>query len=183
MKNSPYIILVTGAASSGKSAWAENLAIAQSKPVIYIATSENNKQDSQWQLKIAKHSQRRPKNWQIWEIPTDLDLAIAKCPQNSCVLIDSLGTWVANLLTQNEEDWLLTVAKLLKVIEMTKTDLIFVAEETGWGIVPSYESGRIFRDRLGELIQKISQKSDPVYLITGGYALNLSVLGQKLPTG
>lgn len=181
MKNLSYIILVTGAASSGKSEWAENLAQKQDKSVIYIATAQNNHQDQEWSLKIAKHQQRRPKNWQIWEIPQNLSIAISHAPSQTCLLIDSLGTWVANLLQEDNKRWQLTVAELLTTIKHTDKDIIFVAEETGWGVVPSYESGRIFRDRLGQLIRQIGLQSQSVYLVTGGYAINISIVGEKLP--
>jgi adenosylcobinamide kinase/adenosylcobinamide-phosphate guanylyltransferase len=58
--------------------------------------------------------------------------------------------------------------------------VIFVAEETGWGVVPAYPIGRLFRDRLGELVRKLGIIANPVYLVTGGHVLNLSVLGSPL---
>ncbi|NJL69467.1 MAG: bifunctional adenosylcobinamide kinase/adenosylcobinamide-phosphate guanylyltransferase, partial [Microcoleus sp. SM1_3_4] len=36
--------------------------------------------------------------------------------------------------------------------------------------VPAYPAGRLFRDRLGNLIRQISAIADTVYLATGGYA-------------
>lgn len=181
MKHSNQIILVSGAASSGKSEWAENLALQQNKPVIYIATAQNNEQDQEWVAKIKKHQQRRPKNWQNWEISHNLSVAICNAPAQTCVLIDSLGTWVANLLEENEENWDLIVEELVKTITEMDKDIIFVAEETGWGVVPAYESGRIFRQRLGKLTRKIGTYSDIVYLVIAGYAINISNLGEKLP--
>lgn len=180
MGNSGTVILVTGAASSGKSEWAEHLAHQQKKSVIYIATAQTNQEDKEWCLKIEKHKRRRPKNWQLQEIPYNLDIAIKNASPQTCLLIDSLGTWVANLLEKNEEDWQLIVTELVKNIKQTKTDLIFVAEETGWGVVPSYKSGRIFRDRLGKLIRHVGTISNYVYLVTGGYAINVALLGEKL---
>jgi adenosylcobinamide kinase/adenosylcobinamide-phosphate guanylyltransferase len=180
-ENSRKITLVTGAASSGKSEWAESLALKQDYPVVYIATAQSNDQDPEWRLKIEKHRQRRPLSWQVWEIPDQLVLGISKSPPQACILIDSLGTWVANLLTENEHHWQLIVSELLKTIENREQEIIFVAEETGWGVIPAYESGRLFRDRLGKLIRQIGIKSDLVYLVTGGYAIDISVLGEKLP--
>jgi adenosylcobinamide kinase / adenosylcobinamide-phosphate guanylyltransferase len=55
-----------------------------------------------------------------------------------------------------------------------------VAEETGWGVVPAYPLGRQFRDRLGTLIRLVGAIADQVYLITGGYALNLTLLGTPI---
>jgi len=51
----------------------------------------------------------------------------------------------------------------------------------GWGIVPAYELGRTFRDRLGGLSRKIGAIADAVYLVTGGYAMNLTQIGERLP--
>lgn len=181
MKQPHKIILVTGAASSGKSEFAEHLALQSQKSIIYIATAQKNEEDKEWCLKIEKHRQRRPKNWQILEIPFNFSDEIASYSSESCMLIDSLGTWVANFLDKDDNNWQLIVNELLDSIKTTQSDIIFVGEETGWGIVPAYELGRLFRDRLGKLIRQIGNKSDVVYLVTGGYALNLSVLGEKLP--
>jgi adenosylcobinamide kinase/adenosylcobinamide-phosphate guanylyltransferase len=46
--------------------------------------------------------------------------------------------------------------------------------------VPAYPIGRLFRDRLGDLTRKIGAIADAVYLVTGGYVLNLSQLGQPI---
>lgn len=47
------ITLVTGAANSGKSEWAEYLASQCQKPVIYIATGLKNDHDIEWQKKLS----------------------------------------------------------------------------------------------------------------------------------
>jgi adenosylcobinamide kinase/adenosylcobinamide-phosphate guanylyltransferase len=59
--------------------------------------------------------------------------------------------------------------------------VILVAEETGWGVVPAYATGRLFRDRLGHLIRRVGAIAHTVYLVTGGYAVNLSEIGIPLP--
>jgi adenosylcobinamide kinase/adenosylcobinamide-phosphate guanylyltransferase len=175
------IILVTGAASSGKSQWAEHLALSRQKSVIYLATGQSNPHDAEWHAKITKHQQRRPKNWQTHEVTLNLSGAIAQYSSPGCVLIDSLGTWVANCLEENQPSWDLRVKDLLTTMNNSELDLILVGEETGWGVVPAYAIGRLFRDRLGTLIRQIGAQADQVYLVTGGYALNLTQLGQKLP--
>lgn len=172
--------MVTGAASSGKSEWAESLAQNQGKQVIYIATGQKNEQDEDWMAKIAQHQQRRPKNWQNWEITHDLSSAITGITDDNCVLIDSLGTWVANHLDKSDILWYVEVEKLITAINDTEADLIMVAEETGWGVVPAYAEGRWFRRRLGSLTRDIGQISQPVYLVVGGYAVDLTQVGVKL---
>ena len=93
-----------------------------------------------------------------------------------------LGTWVANRLDENDEEWDYVVTDLFKCIEKTSVKLIFVAEETGWGVVPAYPLGRLFRDRLGYIVSKLGNIVDTTYLVIGGHVVNLSILGQKIQT-
>lgn len=174
------ITLVTGAANSGKSEWAECLACQSEKPVIYIATAQKNEDDREWQNKIQLHQTRRPKNWLTWETPYHLPSAISKIPPDTCVLVDSLGTWVANCLDKNDYDWQKQVNLLLTNCRKCGKKLIFVGEETGWGVVPAYQSGRSFRSRLGGLIRLIGEIADQVYLVVGGYAVDISKIGINL---
>lgn len=172
------LILVTGAARSGKSEWAEKLAADSGEFVTYVATAQENSDDPEWQARIELHRSRRPENWQTRSIPVALSEAIAN--STGCLLIDSLGTWLANLLEQSEADWQKTVEDLFQSFDKTEILIIFVAEETGWGVVPAYPIGRLFRDRLGNLTRRIGAIADTVYLVTGGHVLNLSQLGTPL---
>ncbi|TAF03833.1 MAG: bifunctional adenosylcobinamide kinase/adenosylcobinamide-phosphate guanylyltransferase [Nostocales cyanobacterium] len=175
------IILVTGPARSGKSEWAENLATQSGKSVVYIATATENPHDQEWQERIQKHKERRPQDWVTMNVPIELAATLIDIKPNSCILIDSLGTWVANFLEEDDLNWEKTLAELLEAVSGVEADLLFVAEETGWGVVPAYPIGRKFRDRLGTLVRQLGAISDSVYLVTGGHVLNLSVLGFPLP--
>ncbi|WP_009631760.1 bifunctional adenosylcobinamide kinase/adenosylcobinamide-phosphate guanylyltransferase [Synechocystis sp. PCC 7509] len=176
------IVLVTGPARSGKSEWAESLALNSSNCVIYIATALVDPCDREWVERLSKHRHRRPEHWLTWEAEgLQLIDAIARSPASSCLLIDSMGTWVASLLEKDAVQWEKIVQKLLITLQQCPQEIIIVAEETGWGVVPAYPSGRIFRDRLGNLVRRTGSVSEVVYLVTGGYALNLTLLGSPLP--
>ena len=175
------LILVTGPARSGKSEWAEHLAEQMPKSVVYIATATVSTEDVEWQQRINRHRCRRPASWQTQEVPRELVRAIREAA-NGCLLVDSLGTWLANQLEQDESSWQACVDELVAALHQTPCDVILVAEETGWGIVPAYPSGRTFRDRLGYLVRRVGAISTHVYLTTGGYALDLTRLGKPLPT-
>ena len=177
----PEVILVTGPARSGKSEWAEYWAQQSQKSVVYIATSVVSSGDAEWQQRIEQHRQRRPNSWQTREIPQNLADAIATADAKDCLLIDSLGTWLANLLDQDDASWQQCVDQLLAVLGASPCVVILVGEETGWGVVPAYPIGRTFRDRLGSLVRRIGAISTQVYLVTGGYALDLKHLGTPLP--
>jgi len=177
------ITLVTGATRSGKSEWAEHLARRSQKNVIYIATATRYPDDAEWEARLQKHSDRRPEDWQVLEVPIELAQTILELASNpsNYILVDSLGTWLANLLEESEESWLKIENELLESIQLCAVDITFVSEEVGWGIVPEYKLGRTFRDRLGGLSRKIGAISDAVYLVTGGYAVNLTQIGERLP--
>jgi adenosylcobinamide kinase/adenosylcobinamide-phosphate guanylyltransferase len=174
--------LVTGPSRSGKSEWAEYLAQNSAKSVIYLATSTLDFSDGEWVSRIEQHRCRRPVNWTTLEVPVELSTALRQNadPEN-CLLVDSLGTWVANLLELDDASWESTLSDLILSAGQLPGQVIFVAEETGWGIVPAYPAGRLFRDRLGTLSRRLGAIADAVYLVTGGHVLNLSLLGHKLP--
>lgn len=152
------------------------------KSVIYMATAQVDPTDSEWLFRIEQHRCRRPQDWVTLEVPHQLVGTIETAPLSSCLLVDSLGTWVANLLEQDDTSWQGTVQNLLLSLEqVADRDVILVAEETGWGVVPAYPTGRAFRDRLGNLVRRLGAVCDPVYLVTGGHVLNLSALGSPLP--
>ena len=174
------LVLVTGPSRSGKSEWAEDLAAQVGDPVIYVATSQLDPTDLEWQSRVQRHRDRRPKDWITQAVPRHLATAVDIAPDAHCLLVDSLGTWLTNCLEESENDWKKTVQTLLVSLQSTSNTVILVAEETGWGVVPAYPLGRTFRDRLGHLTRQIGAIADVVYLVTAGYALNLSQLGTPL---
>jgi len=63
-ENSSYIVFISGGTKSGKSEFAEHLA-KKVKKLSYVALSENNIDDKEWQEKIISHQKRRTKNWKL----------------------------------------------------------------------------------------------------------------------
>jgi len=177
------LILVTGPSRSGKSEWAEILATRTGRKVIYVATAKADPDDLEWLSRIEKHQQRRPPTWETVAVPVELAATIREYSESGCcLLVDSLGTWVANLLEQDGQEWEKTLQQLrYSLLSVTDTLIILVAEEAGWGVVPAYPTGRVFRDRLGQLVRQLGKIAEPVYLVTGGHVLNLSYLGSPLP--
>ncbi|MBE9164212.1 bifunctional adenosylcobinamide kinase/adenosylcobinamide-phosphate guanylyltransferase [Tychonema sp. LEGE 06208] len=175
------LILVTGPGRSGKSEWAETLAAGSGKQVIYVATGLVDEADLEWMSRLEQHRNRRQVDWETLEVPIELPAVVRSAQSSECLLIDSLGTWTANLLEQEATVWGQMQQDLLAGLKSTAAHVILVGEETGWGVVPAYPAGRLFRDRLGTLVRHIGAIADSVYLVTGGYALNLSALGTPLP--
>ena len=61
------IHLILGGARSGKSAYAEKLALESGLPVTYIATAQIY--DDEFKARVQHHKDRRPKDWQLIEAP------------------------------------------------------------------------------------------------------------------
>jgi adenosylcobinamide kinase / adenosylcobinamide-phosphate guanylyltransferase len=127
------------------------------------------------------HRARRPAQWEVLEVPIAIAPLLHQAQSNQYWLIDSLGTWVANSLAWDEGRWQAHQADFLEALVQTSAEVALVAEETGWGVVPAYPIGGVFRDRLGSLVRLVGAVANPVYLVTGGHVLNLSQLGQPLP--
>ena len=53
-------------------------------------------------------------------------------------------------------------------------EAVVVSDEVGLGVHPSTEAGRIFRDRLGEVNQRVADVADRVLLVVAGRVLPLA---------
>jgi adenosylcobinamide kinase / adenosylcobinamide-phosphate guanylyltransferase len=167
------IQLILGGARSGKSRYAEQLATATKKPVLYIATATAS--DAEMAARIAHHQQQRPAEWQLRECPLDLIATLqeeAQKPQT--ILVDCLTLWLNNQLFHfPKQDFSALFDALVETIKSPTADIIFVANEVGLGIIPLGEISRSFVDEAGRLNQKLAQAADRVFFIAAGLPLQL----------
>ncbi|MFV0428181.1 MAG: bifunctional adenosylcobinamide kinase/adenosylcobinamide-phosphate guanylyltransferase [Arachnia sp.] len=172
-------ILVTGGVRSGKSRHAESL-VAGKAAVTYIAPgpSATDDPDPDWVARIAAHQSRRPASWTTLET-SDLAAAL-RTP--GCVLVDCLGTWLTaridahGLWEATSDEAQLVVTGLLDEATQVldgRDDVVLVTNEVGLGVVPAHRSGRMFRDLLGLVNQRIAAGCDEVHLIVSGRVLIL----------
>lgn len=173
--------LVTGAASSGKSCWAEILAVRSGLPVTYLATGPLLNDDPDWQDRLQRHRERRPGSWRVCEVSLELPAEIGRCPAGELALVDSLGTWVAASLALAPLPWAEQVECLMQAVQQTPAALILVGEEAGWGVSPATAIGGLFRQRLGELQRQLAPLCDSSWLAVHGRAIEISKLGEAIP--
>jgi adenosylcobinamide kinase/adenosylcobinamide-phosphate guanylyltransferase len=177
----PRLQLVTGAARSGKSRWAEHLASAHAGPVLYCATAEDRPQDPAWQARLEAHRLRRPQAWRLREVQADLAAVLAGLVAEELALVDALGTWVAWGLAQNDAQWRHSCDAFTAALTACRGRVIVVSEQTGWGVVPTTVIGGRFRDRLGALEQEVALLCGRCWLVVSGRALDLTSLSQPVP--
>ena len=90
------ITLVLGGARSGKSRYAQQIALHFER-VTFIATGRQS--DAEMRRKIARHRRERPAAWTTVEAPLNLDRAIRSESQKAdVVLVDCLTLYVANVI-------------------------------------------------------------------------------------
>lgn len=178
----PRCTLVTGPASSGKSLFAEQLAMASQRPVTYLATGPQRPDDPDWQQRLQRHRQRRPTTWQCCDVGLELSAALDRCDSGTTALVDSLGTWVASGLDLDEEAWRDCCLELQASMARSEAMLILVAEEAAWGVVPSTAIGGLFRQRLAQLLQELMPRCDAAWLVLHGRAIDLLANSVPVPT-
>jgi adenosylcobinamide kinase/adenosylcobinamide-phosphate guanylyltransferase len=177
----PVLTLVSGPAASGKSRWAEHLAHRSGKAVVVLATGPNLPDDASWQRRLQRHRQRRPPSWRTLEVGGDLSAALRTLASEDLALVDSLGTWVAAHLDRETALWQAEMSTLQEALLQTRATVVLVSEETGWGVVPVTAAGGRFRDRLGELQQRLTPLCEAAWLVLQGRAIDLSQLGSPVP--
>jgi len=178
--------LVLGGARSGKSAHAEALATASRREVIYIATAQPGRDDSEMAQRIAHHRAGRPAHWTTVEETTALGAAIVQWSAPSrVVLVDCLTLWLSNILFSSAdafpETGVVTLpdlfhrerAALLDALASASGDVILVSNEVGMGIVPMGAVSRAFVDEQGRLNQAVAAACDRAVFVAAGLPLVL----------
>ena len=175
-KSMKHIILITGGQRSGKSAYAERLALSLSPNPVYLATAHI--WDDEFALRVQRHQERRGPEWtnieeERWLSHHDVSGRV--------VLIDCLTLWATNFFTASSaDDALPDVDALLAELKaefdrFTAQDatFIFVTNEIGMGGTSANTLQRRFTDLLGWLNQYVASQADEVVLMVSGIAFKV----------
>ena len=170
------MILVTGGARSGKSAYAETLAKSFPGPRAYIATAPVF--DAEMGKRVERHKQQRKNDgWYTIEEEINLFEAIKKADAYDTILVDCLTLWINNLLYKDqrisEDDMIAKCSQLKEICAKFDGNIIFVINEVGMGIVPRNSLARAFRDISGRVNQYIAQHACQVFFTVSGIPLKI----------
>ncbi|MEO1000560.1 MAG: bifunctional adenosylcobinamide kinase/adenosylcobinamide-phosphate guanylyltransferase [Pseudomonadota bacterium] len=164
-------ILITGGARSGKSRFAETLALAPTGRAIYIATAEAR--DAEMTARIARHRARRGAAWTTRQEPIELLAALVETDDSETQrLVDCLTLWLSNLMLGGA-DWEGAARDLAAAIPEARAPVLFVTNEVGAGIVPENRLAREFRDAAGFLNQRVAAVCEEVHLVVAGCPLRI----------
>ncbi|MFF5204805.1 bifunctional adenosylcobinamide kinase/adenosylcobinamide-phosphate guanylyltransferase [Streptosporangium sp. NPDC000396] len=175
----PRRTLLLGGTRSGKSDEAE-LRLAAEPEVLYVATGPSGGDDAEWGRRVQAHRDRRPAHWDTVE---STDLAGLLLASETPMLIDGLGTWMAAVFDEcgawsgggGREAVTARCDELVAAWRQVRVRVVAVSDEVGLGVVPATSSGRMFRDALGRLNQRLALESEDVALVVAGRLLSLPV--------
>jgi adenosylcobinamide kinase/adenosylcobinamide-phosphate guanylyltransferase len=172
-------ILITGAARSGKSRHALELAAAWPRRA-YVATAEAV--DAEMAERIRRHRDERGAGFVTVEEPLDPAAALGRLPAGTDVaVVDCLTVWLGNLVhrragataLRHPED-LPEVAAFLRRLDDPPCRLVVVTNEVGWGVVPENPLARSFRDLAGRVNEAVAKRCERVVLMVCGRPLELA---------
>lgn len=165
------IILITGGQRSGKSSYAEKLALSLSPNPVYLATSRV--WDEEHRKRIEHHKANRGNEWT--NIEEEKELSKHRFA-GRVVLIDCITLWATNFffdLESNIEQSLDALKSEFDNLINQDAQFIFVTNEIGMGEMSANEIQRKFADLQGWLNQYIAFYADEVYLMVSGISVRI----------
>ena len=129
--------------------------------VTYVATGTVT--DGEMAVRIDQHRRRRPERWKTLEVKGLDEMVGAVFQSDGVILLDSLGTWLAGF-----EKFEVDFSDLGRALRLRRGHAVVISEEVGLGVHPSYQSGRAFRDCLGDLNRYVAGLADQVWFVVAG---------------
>ena len=179
-------ILITGGERSGKSRYAESLALSLSPNPVYLATARI--WDEEFRQRVIKHQSRRGPQWTnieeqkflsqhqftdrvvvvdcltLWATNFFYDCSTPKPGQELPVVSQDCNTEKPNIVDQALQQ----LQKELTLLVQQDAVFICVTNEIGSGAVSENAIQRRFTDLQGWMNQYIASKADQVYLMVSG---------------
>ena len=166
-----HIILITGGSRSGKSSYAEQLALSLSEAPVYLATARI--WDDEFRERVRRHQERRGPQWTNIEEEKYLsrhDLS------GRVIVVDCLTLWCTNFFfdLESDVDRALEAAKA-EFDRFTAQDATFliVTNEIGMGGTSDNEIQRKFTDLQGWMNQYAASQADEVILMVSGIPVKI----------
>lgn len=166
------IIMITGGQRSGKSQFAERLALSLSPHPVYLATAQVL--DDEIRRRVEVHKKRRGDRWMTIEEPLLVDEVALD--SGMTVVFDCVTLWASNWFFSSGEDGGKALGEMTKrfdALAATGATLLMVTNEIGLGGVADNAMQRRFTDLQGAINQYIASKADEVHFIVSGIDMKI----------
>ena len=165
------VVLITGGSRSGKSSYAEKLALELSENPVYLATARI--WDEEFRERVQRHQARRGPQWTNIEEEKHLS---HHSLAGRVVVVDCLTLWCTNFFFDLKSD-------VNRALEAAKAEFdrfttqdatfIFVTNEIGMGGTSDNEIQRKFTDLQGWMNQYAASRADEVILMVCGIPVKI----------
>ncbi|MCW3785604.1 bifunctional adenosylcobinamide kinase/adenosylcobinamide-phosphate guanylyltransferase [Plebeiibacterium sediminum] len=165
------ITFITGGQRSGKSSFAQDMALENSSKPVYLATSRI--WDEEHKKRIERHKADRDERWENIE---EEKFISQHNFSNKVVLMDCVTLWLTNFYFDNNSDIEKSLIEAKNEFEaLIKQDAhyIIVTNEIGLGGMPENEIQRKFTDLQGWMNQHIASLADEVYFMVSGIPMKV----------
>lgn len=165
------IIFITGGQRSGKTSYAEQLALSLAEHPVYLATA--HVWDEEFRQRIVRHQQNRGPRW----VNVEEERVLSRHDFNGrVVVVDCLTLWCTNFFFDSNSE----VEPALQALKTEFDRLIaqdatflFISNEIGLGGVSENQLQRRFTDLLGWMNQYVARSADEVYLMVSGIPVRI----------
>ena len=167
------VILITGGQRSGKSEYAEQMALGLAADPVYMATARV--WDDEFRERVRRHQERRGPQWTNIEEPMWLSQHDVG---GRVVVVDCITLWLTNFFFFEEDN---DVARALqqakdefdRLVSQSGATFIFVTNEIGLGGVSENALQRRFTDLQGWMNQYVARRADEVVLMVSGISIKV----------
>lgn len=163
--------MVTGGQRSGKSRYAQELALQLTDTPVYLATSRV--WDDEFRERVKRHQQDRGPQWTNVEEEKQL----SRCDvRGRVVVVDCVTLWSTNFFFDNDSDVNKSVEEIKAEFDRftgQEATFIFVTNEIGMGGVSVDPLQRRFTDLQGWVNQYVGSRADEVILMISGIAMKV----------
>ena len=165
------IYLITGGERSGKSSYAQQLALSLTEDPVYIATAKI--WDDDFGARVKRHQQDRGPEW------TNIEeqLYVSLLPlEGRVAVIDCVTLWLTNFFMQHKQDVdtaLYSIQQEINALNKKNATIIIVTNEIGMGVHADSDIGRKFTDLQGWANQYIAQRAQKVVLMVSGIPVTI----------
>lgn len=160
------IIYISGGVRSGKSRYAQDLALSLSQNPVYVATAKI--WDDDFRKRVEKHQAERGPEWSNFETFNNL----ASLPlEKRVVVIDCVTLWLTSLFIENNnslEETLKSFKNEIDALETVDATFIIISNELGMGLHAETDLGRKFTDLQGWANQHVAKKArEAIFMVSG----------------
>lgn len=162
---------VSGGARSGKSRYAQELALKLSREPVYVATARI--WDEDFAKRVERHRDERGPEWTTFETEKE----IRSLPLDGrVVVIDCVTLWLTNLFFAFDsqiEPALKAFQREIDALAAREGTFIVVSNELGMGLHAETELGRAFTDLQGWANQHVARLAEHACFMVSGLPLKV----------